>query len=80
MRLLWKLGVHFLFLFRPAGVLDSGTVSNGGGEEAAEETETDWKSGNKNQSQPRGEIQGTETHHLPFHIPVTCVCDWQIPK
>lgn len=75
MRLLWIFSFIFV-LTRPAGVLDSGTVSNGGGEEAAEETETDWKSGNKNQSQPRGKIQGTETHRLPFHILVTCVCDF----
>lgn len=45
------------------------TASNGGGEEAAEEVETDWKSGNKNQSYPRGEIQGTETLHLHIFLP-----------
>ena len=33
--------------------------SDGGSEETAEEVETDWESGNKDQSQPRGENQGT---------------------
>lgn len=51
-------------------------AANGGGEEAAEEVEADWESGNKNQSYPRGEIKGTGTLYLPsFKIDVLCVYD-----